>query len=59
MWPDQGLKKVSSLKMPAQPLPKSSRPCSPNLDWLRLLPTTVDTEPLLFFWINSSVPNGA
>ena len=58
MLPDHGLKKVSSLNTPDQPLPKSSWPFRPIFDWPRLLPLTEVTEPLLFFWMKSLLPAG-
>src|ERR1700726_3888159 len=56
--PDCGLKKVSSLNTPDQSPTRGSLPCSPTLDWLRLLGVAPTSEWLLFFWTMSALPAG-
>src|SRR5438045_9591035 len=49
IWPDCGLKNVSSLKTPDQSPASGSRPCRPIRELLKLLGVRPVTDRLLFF----------
>ena len=58
IFPDWGLKNISSRNTADQSPASDSLPDSPSRDWLRLFGVTAVIEPLLFGWMIDSVPAG-